>query len=279
MNMVRIAALCLLSLATAWAGEVRDVEYSRPNGIRLRLDGQIPEGSGPFPAAILVHGGAWVAGTRRFDVKPLFKPLTDAGFAWFSISYRLARKLPTHGAVIDASRIADGIEDVQRAVEFVRNHAAEFHVDSDRIVLIGESAGAQLASMAAIRGAPVKAVVAFYCPTDLVAISSRSGVFRRAVARVTWGSASQPSLRELSPIAAVRPRMPPFLFIHGTRDPVVPFEQSVRMCEEMHKTGASCDVISVQGGLHGLRLWEAFHKTGYKREMADWLSRSVGERN
>jgi acetyl esterase len=279
MKIVSIAAACLLSLAAGWAAELRGVEYSRPNGVRLRLDAKLPEGSGPFPAAILVHGGAWVAGSRRFDVKPLFKPLTDAGFAWFSISYRLARKLPTQGAMIDASRIADGIDDVQQAVTFVRSHAAEFHVDSDRIVLIGESAGAQLASMAAIRGAPVKAVVAFYCPTDLVAISSGSGIFRRAVARLSWGSASQPSLRELSPISGVRPGMPPFLFVHGTRDPVVPFEQSVRMCDEMHKAGVSCDVIPVRGGLHGVRLWEAFHKTSYKRDMADWLSRTVGERN
>ncbi len=63
--------------------------------------------------------------------------------------------------MIDASKIGNGIEDVESAVQLVRNHAAEFHVDRDRIVLIGESSGAQLASMAAIRRAPVKAVVAF----------------------------------------------------------------------------------------------------------------------
>jgi hypothetical protein len=51
------------------------------------------------------------------------------------------------------------------------------------------------------------------------------------------------------------------------------------MCDEMRKIGASCDVISVRGGLHGLRLWEAFHKTDYKREMVDWLNRNVGERH
>src|SRR5882724_10641279 len=98
MIIVRIAAACLFSLAAGQAAEWKGIEYSRPSGVRLWMDAKIPEGSGPFPAAILVHGGAWVAGSRRFDVKPLFKPLNDAGFAWFSISYRLARKLPVHGA-------------------------------------------------------------------------------------------------------------------------------------------------------------------------------------
>ena len=112
-----------------------------------------------------------MAGSWRFDVKPLFKPLSGTGFAWFSISDRLARKATFSGSMIDASKIGDGIEDVESALQFLRNHAAEFHVDRDRIVLIGESFGAQLASTAAIRGASVKAVVAFYCPSDLLAFA------------------------------------------------------------------------------------------------------------
>src|ERR1700742_752611 len=72
------------------AVRLKDVEYSKTNGLSLRLDGFFPENSRPVPAVIRVHGGAWVAGDRRIDVQPLFKPLEDAGFAWFSISYRLA---------------------------------------------------------------------------------------------------------------------------------------------------------------------------------------------
>ena len=272
MKSIRHAALTLLFLATVRAADIKGIEYSHPGGVRLRMDAHLPKGSGPFPAVILVHGGAWVAGSRRFDVKPLFKPLSVAGFAWFTISYRLARKAPFSGSMIDASKIGNGIDDVQSAVQFLRDHAAEFHVDQNRIALIGESSGAQLASMAAIRGARVKAVVAFYCPSDLVAIALPPGLFHEAAARVTWGSPLHSELLALSPIAAVRPGMPPFLFIHGTSDHVVPFDQSIRMCDEMRKAGSACDVIPVKGGLHGVQLWEALHKTGYKRQMTEWLS-------
>jgi acetyl esterase len=177
--------------------------------------------------------------------------------------------------MIDAARITDGIEDVQQAVEFVRMNAARFHVDPNRIVLIGESAGAQLASMAALRGAPVKAVVAFYCPSDLAALVRRSGVLRGTAAKMTWGRVSDEDLRALSPILSVHPGMPPFLFIHGTRDHVVPYRQSEEMCEAIHDTGGRCDVVPVNGGLHGLPLWELLRQTAYKREMTDWLSQAL----
>ncbi len=70
-----------------------DVEYSNPAGLSLRFDGHVPSGEGPFPAAIIVHGGAWVTGDRKRSVSPLFSTLESANFAWFSISYRLANAL------------------------------------------------------------------------------------------------------------------------------------------------------------------------------------------
>src|SRR5271163_4665227 len=88
------AFLCLLimnfTIPAARGEKLMDVEYARPGGLSLRLDAVIPEGPGPFPAAVIVHGGGWVRGDRRIDVAPLFQPLEDAGIAWFSISYRLA---------------------------------------------------------------------------------------------------------------------------------------------------------------------------------------------
>src|SRR5579871_1250905 len=70
--------------------ERKDVEYGRPGGHPLLLDLHVPEGAGPFPAAILIHGGGFDQGSKSTNVKPLFEPLSDAGFAWFSIDYRLA---------------------------------------------------------------------------------------------------------------------------------------------------------------------------------------------
>src|ERR1700722_2028550 len=104
------------TIVVARAEKLTDVEYARPGGISLQLDASIPEGRGPFPAAIVVHGGGWVRGDRRVDVAPLFPPLEDAGIAWFSISYRLATNLLDFGAAS---------ADVDSAIGFVKAHAAE----------------------------------------------------------------------------------------------------------------------------------------------------------
>src|SRR5690349_20392488 len=95
----------------------RDIEYGRPAGVPLAMDAAIPDAPHPCPAVIVVHGGAWVRGDRRIDVRPLFDPLSDAGFAWFSISYRL---------MTDVTQFGAAIEDVKAAVRFVKSHAAEY---------------------------------------------------------------------------------------------------------------------------------------------------------
>ena len=124
---------------------LRDVPYASPGGVPLALDASIPDGRGPFPALIVVHGGGWVRGDKRIDVEPLFNPLSRAGFAWFSIDYRLASSALQFGAAVG---------DVENAIRFIKLHAAEYRIDPDRIALIGESAGAQLAAMAALSGDP-----------------------------------------------------------------------------------------------------------------------------
>ncbi|HWF09430.1 MAG TPA: alpha/beta hydrolase [Bryobacteraceae bacterium] len=258
--------------STAFAAEVlRDVEYSRPAGVRLALDASIPDGDGPFPAAIVVHGGGWVRGDKRYDVAPLFQPLSEAGIAWFSIDYRLAS---------DPFQFGVAIDDVEAAVRFVKAHAAEYRIDPDRIALIGESAGGQLAAMAALE-TPVKAVVAIYTPTDLVSLLKTSELIPAQIRNSLKGTPLEglliARLAQLSPIEQVRAGMPPFLMIHGTADPLVPFEQSKAMCAKMQAVGASCDLFRVPGGGHGIRGWQSNPAIAepYKREMVRWLKQQL----
>src|SRR5213075_2196302 len=87
-------------------------------GESLKLDAYVPEGAGPFPAVILVHGGGWTAGDKSGGPKkaliaPMQEPLERAGFAWFSVNYRLA---PKH-------RYPACIEDVEAAIRWVKSHA------------------------------------------------------------------------------------------------------------------------------------------------------------
>src|SRR6476620_8147991 len=164
-----LSCLCAAGVAAAATVEVRrDVEYARVGETRLALDAGIPQTPGLSPAVIVVHGGGWVRGNRALDVAPLLPPLSDAGFAWFSISYRLMNDVTQFGA---------GVEDVEAAIRFVKAHAAEYHIDPNRVALAGESAGGHLAAMAALGEDPttrVKAVVALYAPTDLAAIARTS---------------------------------------------------------------------------------------------------------
>jgi len=272
--------ICLSSPAFSSSPSVSlhtDIEYARADGAPLALDAAIPPGAGPFPAAIIVHGGAWVRGDRRVDVKPLFDPLSEAGFAWLSISYRL---------MTDVSQFGIAVEDVLAAIRFVKTHAAEFHVNPSRIALVGESAGGQLAAMAALNAGAelrVRAVVALYAPTDLVSLVKNSTYvpqwLRENVREgaLAWLISSR--LKQLSPIEHVTPDMPPFLLIHGTADPLVPFAQSQAMCERMKAVGARCELYPVGGAGHGIRWWESSSEMaeGYKREMVHWLEAQLKE--
>ncbi len=246
------------------------IEYTRVDGAPLLLDAAIPHGPGPFPAVIIVHGGAWVRGDRTIDVHPLFEPLSNAGFAWFSISYRLMTNVAQFGAAI---------EDVAAAIRFVKTHAAEYRIDPARIALIGESAGGQLAAMAALDPAPalkVRAVVAFYTPTDLPALAKNSDYVPQWVRDSLRGPFAPfifARLAQLSPAEHISAAMPPFLLIHGTADPLVPFSQSSSMCSRMQSAGAACELYPVEGAGHGMRWWESSPglAQAYKREMIRWL--------
>lgn len=261
--------------------DLKDVEYGQAGKVTLRLDAHIPDGTGPFAAVILVHGGAWVGGDRIYNVEPLFKPLADAGFAWFSVSYRLAADV-LRNPVAAALQLGTAENDVRRAVAFVKEHASEYRLYPNKIVLIGESAGGQLASMAALRpdpGGAVQGVIAFYTPSDLSSLARTSGMIpdnvRDAVKGTTFDDILMAGLKEFSPINYVSATSPPFLLIHGTDDNIVPIAQSERFCEKFRAVGAGCELYRVEGGGHGVRAWQSMRLTDYKPFMVRWLRQVV----
>ena len=252
-----------------------DIVYGRAGGIDLLMDAALPESKTAMPAVIIVHGGGWVRGNRRVEVRPLFQPLSEAGFAWFSIDYRFAT---------DMSQFGDAIDDVQTAVRYVKSHASEFNINPNRLALVGESAGGQLAAMAALRGeeaASVKAVVAFYTPTDLVSLVKNSNYIpseiRSSVIGTPWERLLLAGIATLSPLENVRRDMPPFLLIHGTADPLVPFQQSTEMCDRMRKAGASCEVYPIEGAGHGILWWSANERSAADARMVSWLEHELNK--
>jgi acetyl esterase len=270
-----------LLTTTLHATDLKDVEYARTGNLSLRFDARIPDGRGPFPAVILVHGGGWVRGDRN-GVEPLFEPLSHAGFAWFSVSYRLAVDVLKDPKAA-MSQLGAAESDVRRAVAFVKEHAAEYRVNPNKIALIGESSGGQLAAMAALRPDPdgaVQGVVAFYSPTDLATLARTSSWIpdsvRDAVKGTFFDTLLMAGLTQLSPINWVSPAAPPFLLIHGTDDNLVPFAQSERFCDKMNESNVACEVYPVKAAGHGMRSWESSRIFNYKAPMIRWLQQAIG---
>jgi acetyl esterase len=282
--MKTISATLVFALATlASAASLPDgytvkenIEYTQ-QPVPLKLDAHIPPGKGPFPAVVLVHGGGWTAGHKTVNfVQPLFDPLTRSGFAWFTIDYRLAPQYPYPAAV----------EDVEHAVAFVRQHAKEYKVNPNKIALMGESAGAHLVNLVGTRNRPpaqVAAVVSFYGPIDMLVFSKKfegkppQGGMKSFFQIDDWNPAALARLREASPATYLSRKTPPFLFIHGTRDEAVPYEQSTLAVELFKKAGVPCDLITVQDGVHGVMNWEKDPKfQGYKTQMIEWLYSHIG---
>jgi len=125
------------------------VAYATHDGVSLLGDLYLPAGAGPFPALVAVHGGGWQAGAR--NAFQFWGPyLAARGYVLFAISYRLAKK--------GQKMFPQAVNDVRAGVQFVRGSAAQIKVDPERIGLFGASAGAHLASLAALGGesAPFK---------------------------------------------------------------------------------------------------------------------------
>jgi acetyl esterase len=284
-NLVLIAVTAAAGLAAAPIDK-KDVEYGRPGGHALLLDLHIPDGPGPFPAAILVHGGGFDGGSKSTNCKPLFEPLANANIAWFSIDYRMAPEF----------RFPEAKDDMASAIRWVKANAREYHVDVSKIAIIGESAGGFLVNYAGTHETPetkVAAVVDFYGPVDYakLALERRdhperfnmksigahfaNGGSSRFFGAEQLDEAGLAKLHEVSPLFAVHKGMPPFLAIHGTKDDQVSYDQSPAFCDAMHKADVACELITIEGGGHGMSGWKAPEMQHWKGEMIAWLEKTL----
>lgn len=257
MNLRFLPTFTLIAITTANAAVQTDLEYGQAAGVSLRLDAFVPDGPGPHPAVILVHGGGWSAGDKSGGPKkaymaPMQEPLGAAGFAWFSINYRLTPEF----------RYPAAVEDVETAIRWLKAHAAEYRIDPRRIALSGESAGGHLVAMAAVRAndqTRVAAVVPFYGVFDLVAEAKRrNGVipsFTKLFGRETLDDTMLQLMHDASPINFVKPGLPPFLLLHGDADQTVAYQQSVDLQSRLRAAGVPCELITIKNGPHGMVPW------------------------
>jgi len=250
------------------------IEFSKQNGENLLLDAYVPEGPGPFPTCILVHGGGFTKGTRTSYIKPLFEPLSKAAFVWFTIDYRLA---PQHRWPACADDVAD-------AIQWVQEHAAEWKVDPEKIMLIGESAGGHLVEWAGIqdKGTPALAgVVSFYAPSDLEILMQKReqiGGIGDLLGLAEKNDAAMARIAEISPIRQVRAGLPPFLLIHGDKDDRVPLDQSHRFLAKLKETGNVVKLITIPEGGHGMGGWDKLG-SDYQEQMIQWIRDTIANKS
>lgn len=231
----------------------RDIEYAAPGGQALLLDAYLPEGEGPHPAVVVIHGGSWRSGSKsQLAVHAL--AIARAGVAAFAINYRLA---PAHPFPAQ-------IEDCVAAVRFVRARAKEYGIDPGRVGAYGYSAGGHLAALLGASddgawdpdgrvpdGAPsarVQAVVAGGAPCDFRNVRAGSRVF------VYWlgkTPGEDPDLyRRVSPAAHAGPGDPPMLFFHGDADALVGIDEPRGMIEVLTAAGVETELLVLPGAGH-----------------------------
>jgi len=251
---------------TAWLrgdqrGLWKDIVYARPDGRDLLMDALIPQGAGPFPAVIIAHGGGWEAGDKITYISPMLRVLADAGFAWFSIDYRLTPYV----------RNPEQLEDLRAAIRYVRAHADRFHTDPKRIAILGESASGQMVAQVGSEtcsGCEVKAVVSFYGVYDFTAWAKDPGS-RPALNRI-FGDSNTQTLERYSPLFHVRADLPPILLIQGTKDEL--YAGTLAYAERLKSVGARHELIVLDGAPHGMENWAGHREWDfYQKRMVDWL--------
>lgn len=260
-----------------------------------KLDIYIPEGKGPFPTIIFIHGGAWMRGDKR---EQLTAPILEAlkrGYVAVSINYRLSNEAPFPAA----------IEDAKTSIRFLRANASKFSIDPNKIAVFGRSAGSNLASLIGTTSgsktfdnpklgynnfsSSVSAVVALYTPCNLLSMDDQlkdldlKAEVRTPDGATSHGDAKSPASKYMgakistvpdkvkanNPETYISENTPPFFVSHGTMDKSVPFTQSVVFVNELHQKSKNKVVfMPVIGARHGDPI---FFTPKYMTPMFDFL--------
>tara|TARA_R110002072_G_scaffold145460_1_gene291899 strand:+ start:27925 stop:30336 length:2412 start_codon:yes stop_codon:yes gene_type:complete len=258
-----ICASFVFSVKAADSGNlesvIREIEFAKPDGHSLKLDLYLPaDRSEPVPVVVFVHGGGWKNGSRESGEKTAAW-LTEHGIAVASIDYRL----------IDVAQWPAQINDCYAAVRWVRDHADKYGLDGDHIGAWGTSAGGHLVALMGTRAFPgkeatssrVQAVCDWFGPSELMTMPPNNvgnGRTAEDVAKSNGAKLLGATVRDVPKLAAdasgidhVTSDDPPFLIMHGDKDPGVPLEQSQKLHARLVNAGVSSRLHVVEGAGHG----------------------------
>ncbi|MEW6304492.1 MAG: alpha/beta hydrolase [Verrucomicrobiota bacterium] len=212
-----------------------DVVYGQVHGAGLLADIAYPESQAELPAIISVHGGRWRGGHKRDSSTIKVDQWAGFGFFAMSIDYRL----------VGASPVPACYQDFQCAIRYVHAHAKQYNIDTNRIYLIGQSAGGHLVSLAATIGdGPWPRTGGWEkAGNDFRAAISVAACYE--LPTLSWGNIWTPAGQNpdearkfASPVYHVKKDMKPLLILHSDNDKSVPIENALLMVEALKKAGA-----------------------------------------
>lgn len=227
----------------------RTINYVAYNDISLSLDffpSQLP---GKRPCIIVVHGGSWSSGDSK-QLPELNSYLAKAGYNVAAINYRLAPKYQSPAPV----------EDVKNAMNYFRKHADQLQIDTNNFVLLGRSAGSQIALLAAytLHDKNLKGVIDFYGPADMVwgySIPSNPLIMNSRGVMDDYVGGSYSKVPEkyaaCSPILFVDKGTVPTLIVHGTNDVLVSDEHSRRLNIKLEENKVKHYWLKLPWATHG----------------------------
>lgn len=254
-------------------------KHEHPLYAKLEKEGKRPprpQDTRRFPLLVDVPGSGW-SGADGYGHIPKMVRLAELGFTVACIEYR--------GTYKDDVRFPAAVQDTKEAIRFLRANAETFHVDPNHVMLLGDSSGGHTVAMAALTGneerfnigghldqsTAVDACVIFYGPNDLLNLvpdrlaeskhlRPGEGEFpfeAREIFQEDFLKDPQGMLADASPINYIEKaeKLPPFLFLQGEEDPIIPLRQGLRFCEKVRECGGRAEFIKICGAGHGAGCW------------------------
>jgi acetyl esterase/lipase len=267
---LQIAVLLIGMAGTARCVEIvieESITYGRAGDTELMLDLARPQGEGPFPAIVFVHGGGWSGGNRQ-AYRGQIQEAAMRGYVAATITYRLMQFDQGKKETTTATPIFPAqIHDAKAAIRWVRAHAKKYQVDPERIGVTGASAGDHLSLLVGLtdpssglegdsgnpdQSSRVQAVVNVFGPTDMASCYEKSSVawmFRLFLGGTPDEAGER--YKAASPLTYVSKDDPPVLTLHGDMDALVPVEQARMLDERMKTVGAPHTLMIFEGQGHG----------------------------
>lgn len=248
--------------SSAWATDIGsrywvqpDIAYQGANNQTLKLDVWYQHAvKTKSPTLVYIHGGGWVFGTKEGSLLH-FLPFLEKGWTVVNVEYRMA----------SSSLAPAAVEDTRCALRWVHRNAQQWRFDTNKIVLMGHSAGGHLSLITGMlpegtgldnqcygdEKLNVAAIINWYGITDVSDLLKGSNLKNYAVMWMGSQQNAEETARRVSPLTYVRAGLPPILTVHGDKDDVVPYSHATRLQEALNKTKAPNKLLTIKGGGHG----------------------------